>query len=106
MIKKKYLLSPGPTPIPESVLQVATQPIVHHRTEEFSAILMETLEGIKDIFQTRNDTFLLTSSGSGAMEAAVVNSLSPGDKAITINGGKFGGRWSKICHAYGVDVMK
>jgi len=104
LIKKKYLLSPGPTPIPESVLMAATHPIMHHRTEDFSAILLETTEGIKDIFQTRNDAFILTSSGTGAMEAAVVNSLSPGDRAITINGGKFGGRWSEICHVYGVDV--
>jgi len=104
MIKKKYLLSPGPTPIPEGVLKAAAQPIMHHRTEEFSAILLETTEGIKDLFQTENDAFILTSSGSGAMEAAVVNALSPGDLAITINGGKFGGRWSAICHAYGVNV--
>jgi len=104
LIKKKYLLTPGPTPIPERVLMSAAQPIIHHRTEEFSAILRETEEGIKHIFQTRNDAFILTSSGSGAMEAAVVNCLSPGDQAITINGGKFGDRWSKICLAYGVNV--
>jgi aspartate aminotransferase-like enzyme len=104
LIKKNYLLTPGPTPIPESVLRAAAQPIIHHRTEEFSAILSDILAGIRRIFQTKNDVFLLTSSGSGAMEAAVVNALSPGDQVIAINGGKFGGRWSKICRAYGVVV--
>jgi aspartate aminotransferase-like enzyme len=106
LLKKNYLLTPGPTPIPERVLMAASQPLMHHRTEEFSAILQEAQEGIKHIFQTKNDIFILTSSGSGAMEAAVVNSLSPGDRAITINGGKFGDRWGKICRAYGVDIQE
>ena len=104
MIKKHYLLSPGPTPIPESVLAAATQPMIHHRTPEFSRIFMDVINGIKSIFRTQNDVFILSSSGSGAMETAVVNTLSPGDTAIVINGGKFGNRWGKICHAYGVSV--
>lgn len=106
MIKKYYLLSPGPTPVPETVLSAAAEPIIHHRTPEFSKIFMEVSEGLKYIFQTEQDVFILTSSGTGAMEAAVVNTLSPGDKAITINGGKFGERWGKICRAYGVQVRE
>lgn len=106
MIKKYYLLSPGPTPIPDSVLSSAAEPIIHHRTPEFSEIFMQVSEGLKYVFGTREDVFVLTSSGSGAMEAAVVNTLSPGDKVICINGGKFGERWGNICRAYGVNVRE
>jgi len=106
VIKKYYLLSPGPTPVPENVLATAAEPIIHHRTPEFSKIFMEVTEGLKYVFGTKEDVYILTSSGTGAMEAAVVNSLSPGDKAITINGGKFGERWGNICRAYGVDVKE
>ncbi len=102
MIKKYYLLSPGPAPVPESVLAAAAVPIIHHRTPEFSKIFMEVTEGLKTVFGTKEDVYVLTSSGSGAMETAVVNLLSPGDKALTINAGKFGERWGNICKAYGV----
>jgi len=106
MIKKYYLLSPGPTPVPEDVLAVASEPIIHHRTPEFSDIFMEVCEGLKYVFQTEQDVFILTSSGTGAMQAAVINTLSAGDKVISLNGGKFGERWSKICRAYGVEVKE
>lgn len=106
MIKKYYLLSPGPTPVPEAVLAAAAEPIIHHRTPEFSRIFMETTEGIKYVFGTKEDAFILTSSGTGGMEAAIVNTLSPGDKVIAINGGKFGERWGNICKAYGVNCKE
>lgn len=106
MIKKYYLLSPGPTPVPEDVLAAAAEPIIHHRTPEFSGIFMEVSEGLKYVFGTKEDVFVLTSSGSGAMETAVISTLNPGDKVITINGGKFGERWGKICRAYGVEVKE
>lgn len=106
MIKKSYLLSPGPTPLPDRVLAAATHPMIHHRTPDFSRIFMDVTAGIKSIFRTENDVYILASSGSGAMEAAVVNTLSPGDSAIVINGGKFGNRWGKICRAYGVHVRE
>lgn len=106
MIKKYYLLSPGPTPIPEEALSVAAEPIIHHRTPEFSDIFMEVSEGLKYVFVTEQDVFILTSSGSGAMETAVVNTLCPGDRVISINGGKFGERWGKIIRAYGLDVKE
>lgn len=106
MIKKYYLLSPGPTPVPEKVLSAAAEPIIHHRTPEFSNIFMETTEGLKYVFQTEQDVFILTSSGSGAMESAVVNTLCPGDRVISLTGGKFGERWGKICRAYGVEVRE
>jgi aspartate aminotransferase-like enzyme len=106
MIKKYYLLSPGPTPVPENVLAAAAEPIIHHRTSEFSEIFMEVVEGLKYVFGTKEDVFVLTSSGSGAMETAVINTLSAGDKTISICGGKFGERWGKICGAYGVEVKE
>ena len=102
MIKKYYLLSPGPTPVPENVLAAAAEPIIHHRTPEFSKIFMETTEGLKMVFGTKEDVFILTSSGTGAMEAAVVNTLSPNDKVLTVNAGKFGERWGNIGKAYGI----
>jgi aspartate aminotransferase-like enzyme len=78
------------------------QPIVHHRTDEFRAIFKEVLEGLRHVYNTANDVVLFTSSGSGAMEGAVVNLLSPGDKALVISAGKFGERWTALCKAYGI----
>jgi aspartate aminotransferase-like enzyme len=106
MIKKYYLLSPGPTPVPEKVLAKAALPIIHHRSAEFSDAFMEMTEGMQYVFQTKNDVYTLTSSGTGAMETAIVNLLSPGDKIITINGGKFGERWGQIARTYGVEVVE
>lgn len=106
MIKKYYLLSPGPTPVPETVLSVAAEPIIHHRTPEFSKIFMEVTEGLKYVFGTKEDVYILAASGTGAMETAVINTLSPGDKVITINGGKFGERWGNICRAFGLDTRE
>ena len=106
MFKKYYLLSPGPTPIPDEVLSVAAQPIIHHRTPEFSALFLEVSEGLKYVFATKEDVYIFTSSGTGAMEGALVNTLSPGDKILTINGGKFGERWGHIGRAYGLAVKE
>ena len=103
-MKKNYLLTPGPTPLPPEVCEVMARPIIHHRTPQFQAILKEVGEGLKYVFQTKNDVFILTSSGTGAMEAAVVNLLSSGDTAITVEGGKFGERWTELCFAYGINA--
>jgi aspartate aminotransferase-like enzyme len=106
LIKKDYLLSPGPTPLPPSVLSAAAEPIIHHRTPEFSSIYKDVTEGLKYVFQTQNDVFIMASSGTGAMEAAVVNTLSPGDKIISVNCGKFAARWGQIARAYGAEVKE
>jgi aspartate aminotransferase-like enzyme len=106
MFKKYYLLSPGPTPVPDEVLSVAAQPIIHHRTPEFSALFLEVSQGLKYVFATKEDVYIFTSSGTGAMEGALVNTLSPGDKILTINGGKFGERWGHIGRAYGLAVKE
>ncbi len=101
-MKKNYLLTPGPTPLPPEICEALSRPIIHHRTPQFQAVLKEVSEGLKAVFQTKNDVFILTSSGTGAMEAAVVNLLSWGDKALVIQGGKFGERWTELCEVYGI----
>ena len=101
---KKYVFTPGPVPVPSEVLIEMAKPIIHHRTEEFENIVAEVREGLKYIFQTAQEVFILASSGTGAMEAAVANTLSSGDKVLVVNGGKFGERWGKICRAYGLEV--
>jgi aspartate aminotransferase-like enzyme len=101
-VKKNYLLTPGPTPLPPEVCEALSRPIIHHRTPQFQAVLKEVSENLKNIFQTKNDVFILASSGTGAMEAAVVNLLSWGDKALVVQGGKFGERWTELCQAYGI----
>ena len=103
-MRKNYLLTPGPTPLPPQVCEAMARPIIHHRTPQFQVILKEASEGLKYVFQTQNDVFILTSSGTGAMEAAVVNILSPADTAITVQGGKFGERWTEICQSYGINA--
>ncbi len=103
-MRKIYLLTPGPTPLPPKVSEAMARPIIHHRTPQFQAILKEATEGLKYVFQTKNDCFILASSGTGAMEAAVINLLSPGDTALTVQGGKFGERWTEICKAYNINT--
>jgi aspartate aminotransferase-like enzyme len=103
-MRKNILLTPGPTPLPHQVLEAMARPIIHHRTPQFQAIIKETSEGLKYVYQTSNDVFMLASSGTGAMEAAVINLLSPGDTALTVQAGKFGERWAELCKAYGISA--
>ncbi len=104
-MKKNYLLTPGPTPLPPEVCEALSRPIIHHRTPQFQSVLKEVQESLKSIFQTKNDIFIFASSGTGAMEAAVVNLLSWGDKSLVIQGGKFGERWTELCQAYGIEPI-
>lgn len=103
---KKYLLAPGPTQVPPEVLLRMAYPMIHHRAPDFGPIMEEVGEGLKWLFQTRNDVLIMASSGTGAMEGSISNFLSPGDKVVTVNGGKFGERWGKICKAYGVNAIE
>ncbi|MDR0485116.1 MAG: alanine--glyoxylate aminotransferase family protein [Elusimicrobiota bacterium] len=104
-MKKYYLLTPGPTPIPPQVALKEALPILHHRTSEFGQIYKDTAEGLKYIFQTKNEVYTLAASGTGAMETAIVNLLSPGDEIIVASCGNFGDRWAKIAQGYGVKVI-
>ncbi len=103
---KKYLLAPGPTPVPPEVLLAMAQPVIHHRTPQFEAVVAEVRDGLRQLFQTQQDVLVLASSGTGAMEAAVTNLTSPGDRVLVVNGGKFGERWGKIAAAYGLAVTE
>jgi aspartate aminotransferase-like enzyme len=104
-MEKKYLFSPGPTMLPPEVLLKMAGPIMHHREPEFEKIFSEIREGLKYLFQTKNEVMVFTSSGTGAMEGSVSNLLSKGDKAIVVRGGKFGERWGEICKAYGIEFI-
>ncbi len=103
---KRYLLAPGPTPVPPEVLLAMARPMAHHRAPEFAAMFAELRENLRWLFQTRNDVLTLVASGTGAMEGAVSNFLSPGDKALYVNGGKFGERWGKLCKTFGVNGIE
>jgi aspartate aminotransferase-like enzyme len=104
-MKKAYLITPGPTPIPPEVASAEGLPIIHHRTHEFGAVFDRVTEGLKHVYQTKNDVLILTSSGTGAMESAVVNTVSPGDKVLVAASGSFGERWIKLCETYGAKVV-
>lgn len=93
---KNYLLAPGPTPVPPRVLLAMAQPIIHHRTPQFSEIFGAAKEGLKEVFRTGGDVLMLAASGTGAMEASITNCFSAGDEVLVINGGKFGERWTEI----------
>ena len=103
---KHYLLSPGPTPIPNEVALAMSETMIHHRTPQFNKIFEEARNGLKKLFGTKNDVLMLASSGTGAMEASVANLFSPGDKVLVVNGGKFGERWLNISNAYGLNPIE
>ena len=103
-MQKKYLLAPGPTPVPPEALLAMAMPIIHHRAPDFLPVLDSAKKGLQWLYQTKNDVLILCSTGTGGMEGSVTNFLSPGDEVLVINGGKFGERWTKICQAYGMKV--
>ena len=104
-MKKKRLLTPGPVMIPPESLGEMARPIFHHRTPESDELMMRVVRGLKYILGTKNDVFVLSSSGTGAMEAAVVNFLSPGDRVLVASAGLFGQRFGEIVRAYGADLL-
>jgi aspartate aminotransferase-like enzyme len=101
---KKQLFSPGPTPVPERIMLAMAEPLIHHRDSAYEEIFQEVREGLRYVFQTKQEALVLASSGTGAMEAVVCNTLSRGDEVVVVRGGKFGERWGEICEAYGVNV--
>lgn len=101
---KRYLLAPGPTPVPSQVLLAMSAPIIHHRSPDFLPVLDAAKKGLQWLYQTKNDVLILCSSGTGGMVGSVNNFFNHGDKVIVINGGKFGERWTKICQSYGLKV--
>lgn len=97
-------MTPGPVPMPPEALKVLSEPMEHHRTPQFQKTLAETFGKLKKCFQTQNSVFVHSSTGSGAMESALVNTLSPGDEVIVIDSGKFGQRWAKAAKAHRLRV--
>ena len=106
MKDKTFLMIPGPTPVPESVLLSMAKHPIGHRSGEFSAILKDVYENLKYVFQTKNDVFFFASSGTGAMEAALANLVNIGDKILCLSLGNFGNRWVKIAQSRGAEVEK
>jgi aspartate aminotransferase-like enzyme len=104
IMHKRYLFTPGPTSVPPEILLELAKPVLHHREPEFIGMLAEVREGLKYLFQTSSEVVILAASGTGAMEAAIANLFSAGDRALVISGGKFGERWAEICRAYHVEV--
>jgi len=103
---KPRLMTPGPTEVPEMALLSMARQMTHHRTPEFRGLLAEVFENLKHVFATENDVLMLCSSGTGAMEAAVVNIVPRGGKAIVLESGKFAERWRKICETFGIEVVR
>ena len=104
-MQKKYLMTPGPTPVPAEVMLKMAAPIIHHRTPDFSAAFAESIQGLKYVFQTEADVLLFACSGTGVMESAIVNCFSAGDTVIVCRNGKFGDRQKKIAETYGLNVV-
>lgn len=105
-MKKEYLMTPGPTPVPAEVLLAQARPMIHHRAPVYTELILGVLDDLKYVYRTKNDVIVFASSGTGAMESAVVNMFSPGDKVLVVSIGNFGERWAKISQAYGLDVVK
>ena len=106
MALEQQLRVPGPTPLPERVVRSQSRPMINHRGPEFAALMAEVCGGIQEVLRTRNDVLLFPSSGTGGLEAAVANLLSPGEKARFCSGGSFVDRWADIATAYGGDVVR
>jgi aspartate aminotransferase-like enzyme len=104
MPEKRYLMTPGPTPVPPEVLAALAEPMIHHRGRDFRDTYERCLERLRDVHRTERDVLLFTSSGTGAFESAVANLTSPGDRVLVVSSGNFGERWAAMTRAYGADV--
>src|SRR5918996_4123269 len=104
MPEKRYLMTPGPTPVPPEVLAAMAEPVVHHRSPEFRPVLERTLARLREVFRTEREVLMFTASGTGAMESAVANLVDPGDRVLVVSAGNFGERWIELARAYGAEV--
>jgi len=103
--EKRYLFTPGPTPVPPEVLAALAEPVVHHRGADFRLVYEECLARLKEVCRTSSDALLFTSSGTGAMESAVANLCGPGTRVVVVSSGAFGERWFELAERYGCDVV-
>lgn len=104
MPEKRYLVTPGPTPVPAEVLAATARPMIHHRSPDFRGTLERVIERLKTVFRTENELLLFTSAGTAAMESVISNLCSPGDRVLAVSHGYFGERWAAIAQAYGCKV--
>jgi len=102
---KRYLFTPGPTTVPPQVLAALSEPVVHHRGSDFRPVYAECLQRLKQVFRTSSEVLLFTASGTGAMESAVANLCSPGNRVVVVSAGSFGERWAQIAERYGCEIV-
>jgi serine---pyruvate transaminase len=105
MAEKRYLLTPGPTPVPPEVLAELAKPVIHHRERDFREIYERCLARLRDVYRTKNDVLMFTTSGTGAFESAVANLTSAGDRQLVLSAGNFGERWAGMARAFGADLV-
>ena len=105
MAEKRYLLTPGPTPVPPEVLAELAKPVIHHRERDYREIYEQCLTRLQEVYRTEHDVLMFTTSGTGAFESAVANLTSPGDRQLVISAGNFGERWAGISRAFGADLV-
>jgi serine---pyruvate transaminase len=104
MPEKRYLFTPGPTPAPPEVLAAMSAPVIHHRGADFRRIYEECLLRLKEVFRTENEVLMFAASGTGGLESAVANLVSPGDRTLVVSSGAFGERWAALSKAFGADL--
>ena len=105
-IAPQNLRTPGPTPIPDDIVNAMGNPMINHRGPEFDELINKVTAQLKQVYMTKNDLFILTASGTGALEASLVNALSPGDKVVAATAGSFGDRFIDMAEAYGANVRR
>jgi aspartate aminotransferase-like enzyme len=105
MPEKRYLLTPGPTPVPPEVLAALAEPIIHHRARDYRDIYERCLARLREVYRTEHDVLLYTTSGTGGFESAVANLTSPGDRQLVLSAGSFGERWAGMVKAFGADLV-
>jgi len=105
MAGKRYLLTPGPTPVPPEVLAALAEPVIHHRARDYREIYERCLARLRDVYRTQDDVLMFTTSGTGAFESAVANLTSPGDRQLVVSAGNFGERWAGMVRAFGAELV-
>ena len=105
MAEKRYLFTPGPTPVPPEVLAELAKPIIHHRERDFREIYERCLTRLQEVYRTKSDVLMFTTSGTGAFESAVANLTSAGDRQLVLSAGNFGERWAGMARAFGADLV-
>lgn len=106
MPQKRYLFTPGPTPVPPEVLAALGEPVLHHRAPDFRAVYERVLGRLRELHRTEADVLLFTCSGTGAFESAIVNLCSPRERVLAVSSGHFGERWGAMCRRYGCEVAE